>query len=307
MGPAAVRLAKGIGAADWPDAIALPTASGKTACLDIAVFALAAAALNTPATEPLAAPRRIFFVVDRRVIVDEAFKRARHIARALRGAPDGVLGTVAGALRGLAGGEAWEPLACFQLRGGMYRSDAWARSPAQPAIIASTVDQLGSRLLFRAYGRSHKAWPIQAGLAGNDALILLDEAHCARPFLDTLEAVRAYRGWAETPLVAPFRAVAMSATPPPGLDDVFRDDSDEGRTPGHPLGDRRLAAKPTLLEVAAKAKGAHALDGLAAALAGQAGKLPAGRWPAWSSPTGWRRPAQRSGGWRKPMGTTWCC
>ncbi len=131
---------------------------------------------------------------------------------------------------------------CFQLRGGMYRSDAWARSPLQSAIIASTVDQIGSRILFRAYGRSSKAWPIQAGLAANDALILLDEAHCSQPFMETLHSVRRYRQWAEKPLPNPFHISILSATPPE-TQDVFRDTSDEPRTQGHPLGDRQLAGK----------------------------------------------------------------
>ncbi len=263
------------GDSPWPEVIALPTASGKTACIDIAVFALAVAALNAPENEHLRMARRIFFVVDRRVIVDEAFDRARRLSRLLSTAREGVLKTVADALRQLGGSD--EPLVCYQLRGGMYRSDAWAHSPAQPALVASTVDQLGSRLLFRAYGRSHKAWPIQAGLAGNDALIFLDEAHCARPFLQTLQAVRRYRAWADCPLPTAFQTVVMSATPPPGMDDIFRDDSDEGRTPGHPLGDRQLAVKPAILEVAAKAKGGKAIEELATALAGQAEKMVDGR------------------------------
>lgn len=259
----------------WPEVIALPTASGKTACIDIAVFALAVAALNAPKCKPLSSPRRIFFVVDRRVIVDEAFERARKLARRLQQAQGGVLKSVADALRDLGGTD--EPLACYQLRGGMYRSDAWAHSPAQPTIVASTVDQVGSRLLFRAYGRSHKAWPIQAGLAGNDCLIFLDEAHCARPFLQTLQSVRLYRSWAETPLSPAFQTVVMSATPPPEMNDIFRDDSDEGRTAGHPLGDRQLAVKPTALEVAAKAKGGKAIEELARALASRAEELVNGR------------------------------
>lgn len=225
----------------WPEAIALPTASGKTACIDIAVFSLAAHVDSLVPGQPLAAPRRIFFVVDRRVIVDEAYERARKIADRLRNANDGILHKIATRLRRLSRGE--EPLTCFQLRGGMYRSDAWAHSPVQPAVIASTVDQLGSRLLFRAYGRSHRAWPIQAGMVGNDALVLLDEAHCAQPFLETLQAVKRYRLWGDAVLKAPFHVVVMSATPPDGLSDVFRDNSDEPNTAGHPLGDRQLAEK----------------------------------------------------------------
>src|SRR5208337_2637450 len=147
---------------------ALPTASGKTACLDVAVYALAAQSRRMIPAEPRTAPRRIFYVVDRRVIVDEAFDRARKLADKLHMAEKGILREVADQLRDLGGGNS--PLACFQLRGGMYRSDAWAKSPTQPTIVASTVDQLGSRLLFRAYGRSFKAWPIQAGLTGNDVL-----------------------------------------------------------------------------------------------------------------------------------------
>lgn len=230
------------GTAPWPEAIALPTASGKTACIDIAVFALAAQAHRLGPGKPLTAPRRIFFVVDRRVIVDEAFERASKVAEKLRKADVPVLRGIADRLRRLSGSD--EPLTCYQLRGGMYRSDAWSHSPTQPAVIASTVDQLGSRLLFRAYGRSFKAWPIQAGLAANDSLILLDEAHCAQPFLETLHAVRKYRQWGDALPKAPFHAVVMSATPPDGLKDVYRDTSNEPHTPGHPLGDRQLAQKP---------------------------------------------------------------
>jgi CRISPR-associated endonuclease/helicase Cas3 len=244
--------------APWPQAIALATAAGKTACIDIAVFALAEQAHRLTRGERITAPRRIFFVVDRRVIVDEAFERSRTLAERLNQANAGILFEVAGQLRKLAAGTTEgigdEPgltadaLQAFELRGGMYRSEAWARSPLQPMVVASTVDQFGSRLLFRAYGRGPGMWPVYAGLTGNDSLVLLDEAHCAKPFLQTLRAVARYRTWAEQPLQAPFYPVVLSATPPEeAADDVFRDESDQPRDPTHPLGQRQLARKPAHL------------------------------------------------------------
>jgi CRISPR-associated endonuclease/helicase Cas3 len=108
------------------------------------------------------------------------------------------------------------PLAVGRLRGGVLRDDGWARIPSQAAVITSTVDQLGSRLLFRSYGSSSLAAPIYAGLAGNDSLILLDEAHCAVPFLQTLRAIKAFRSskWSEIENPTPFHATVLSATPP---------------------------------------------------------------------------------------------
>ena len=237
----------------WPETIALPTASGKTACLDIAVFALAAQASRLAAGKVIAAPRRIFFVVDRRVIVDEAHERARRLAEKLKKAKSGILKTVADNLRRIAHGEtagfeSEQPLSVHVLRGGMYRSEAWARNPLQPTVVASTVDQIGSRLLFRAYGRGFGTWPIYAGLIANDSLILLDEAHCAQPFLQTLQAVERFRTWAHAPLERSFHAVILSATPPAGSADVFEDQSSERRDPEHPLGRRQLARKPAVLK-----------------------------------------------------------
>ena len=245
--------ANGTAASSWPDTIALPTASGKTACMDIALFVLAAQASRIGSKQPITAPRRIFFVVDRRVIVDEAYERARRLACKLAQAQDGVLKIVADALRHIACGEEAgfekeRPLVAYALRGGIYRSEAWARNPLQPIIVASTVDQVGSRLLFRAYGRSFGTWPVYAALVANDSLILLDEAHCAQPFLQTLRTVCHYRTWAQEPIQRCFHPVVMSATPP-NMNNVFRDLSGEGRDPDHPLGRRQLARKPALLQV----------------------------------------------------------
>ena len=250
----------------WPDALALPTGSGKTTCIDIAVYALACQA-HLP-THNRTAPRRILFVVDRRVIVDEAFEHAFALAKRLNEANSGILKDVADALRGIAGSDT--PLTCHQLRGGMYRDDAWARTPSQPCVIASTVDQIGSRLLFRGYGRSFKSWPVHAGLAGNDALILLDEAHCANPFRQTMLAVQSYRGrsWAEQPSSNPFQCVILSATPPADCGSV-ESATDDDRS--HPvLGRRVKASKPATLHVAARAKGMNAQRELAVELVQQA-------------------------------------
>jgi len=205
------RLAAQVCAGSWPRAIALPTAAGKTAAIDVAVFALACGAPS--------APRRVFFVVDRRIVVDQAFRHADALADKLHDAKGGVLKLVADALRHIAQDE--RPLDVYALRGGMYRETAWVRSPLQPTVIASTVDQVGSRLLFRGYGVSDSMKPVHAALVGNDALILLDEAHCAKPFEQTVTAVRNYQGWHDA--VAPLVFVTMTATPTAD-GDVMRDD-----------------------------------------------------------------------------------
>lgn len=257
----------------WPEVIDLPTGSGKTACIDIALFALAAQASKVASGGTVTAPRRIFFVVDRRIIVDEAQARAKRLANKLASSPNGILKTVADSLLNLAAGGSGvasgdeHPLAVHALRGGMYRSEAWLRNPLQPTVVASTVDQVGSRLLFRGYGRRAGIWPVAAGLIANDSLILLDEAHCAQPFLETLRTVGRYREWAEQPLGRCFHPVVMSATPPPGATDVFRDKSAQGRDPNHPLGRRQLAAKPSQLRRRIEVKSPTELGALARELA----------------------------------------
>ena len=267
--------------APWPEAIVLPTAAGKTACLDIAIFALAAQASRLARKQTITAPRRIFFVVDRRVIVDQAYERARLLADRLEAAQEGILKRVADNLRQIAHGAADDgfekarPLASYVLRGGMYRSEAWMNSPLQPMVVASTVDQIGSRLLFRAYGRGPGTWPIAAGLVANDSLILLDEAHCAQPFLQTLQAVQRYQRWGHKPLERPFYPVVMSATPPSGVD-LFKDLSEESRDPAHPLGRRQRAHKPAILKIVERAKGKQVASEMAKDLAEVALELVSG-------------------------------
>ena len=223
----------------WPPVLDLPTGAGKTAALDIAVFHLA-----LRADAPWRAALRIALVVDRRLVVDDAFARAERIAGALDTPPtdekngSAVVREVAYRLQLLAGDDA-PPLVARKLRGGAPLEHDWARTPTQPTIVCSTVDQVGSRLLFRGYGVSNRMRPVHAGLLGSDSLILLDEAHLSEPFRRTLADMQQIGG-------ARIKTALLSATP---------GDSDQrtfSLTPNdrvHPILKARLeVSKPTSLE-----------------------------------------------------------
>jgi CRISPR-associated endonuclease/helicase Cas3 len=233
-------LARRVAEGEWPKVLDLPTGSGKTAALDIAVFTLALSALaGVPKV-----PRRIVYVVDRRTIVDQAYERASRIRRCLLDSTDDVVVRVRQALAACSRGHV--PLRVASLRGGVARDESWARTPDQPLIAVSTVDQVGSRLLFRGYGIADSMKPIHAGLLGNDVLYLLDEVHLSQPFKETLDAIASrYRSWALRPLETPFAVVEMSATPGEVGEDVFRLGDNDRR---HVVLQRRLeASKPAEL------------------------------------------------------------
>ena len=199
----------------WPGGVAAPTGAGKTAVLDVALFHLALAS----GARSRRAPLRIVLAVDRRIIVDQAFERARRISDALDvAAGETPLARMAARLRALSGDK---PLHVAELRGGMPLERDWARRPDQPTILCTTVDQLGSRLLFRGYGVSDTMAPVHAGLLGCDALLILDEAHLSRAFEETLSTI-AKRRRAESTLGLPWGWTALTATPRASGDGVFR-------------------------------------------------------------------------------------
>ena len=269
------EFARRICTGDWPRFVSAPTGSGKTACLDAAVFALALQA-SLPARERTVG-RRIFFIVNRRVIVDEAYGRAGDLCQKLIDAPpDSITGRVAAALRLLTGQSKGHPLTRTQLRGGIYRDRSWVGSLLQPMIICSTVDQAGSRLLFRGYGVSDQARPIHAALVAQDSVLIVDEAHISRPFIETLGWVEKYRCHEPTgseTIRLPFQFVQMTATLPAGTseaDQIALTAADHK----HPvLAPRLTGAKRAQLVVEDKAKGKTHEEILAKRLTKEAQKI----------------------------------
>ncbi len=137
--------------------IDLPTGLGKTMVMAIWLIARM---WNT------ALPRRLIYVVDRRTVVDQATDLAKTLV------------------------ENWNQKKVFEaappvistLRGQLADNREWSRDPSRHAIIIGTVDLIGSALLFSGYRSSYKRRPLEAGLLGQDSLLVLDEAHLSKPF-----------------------------------------------------------------------------------------------------------------------------
>ena len=275
------RLAQAVAsAAQWPEdveEIGIPTGLGKTACLDIAIWWLASQA-HLPAADRTA-PTRIWWVVNRRLLVDSTFDHAKNIGKMLSNAVDGSrdVSTVPGALyavarrlRSLAVDSRAEPLEVVRLRGGA----AWGRptDPSQPAVILSTIPMYGSRLLFRGYGSSRSMRPVDAALAGTDSLVLVDEAHLADHLVRLFPALQECAPWRRcvlNPLRAAPNVVALTAT---GNAERERFELDEGDEANLEIKKRLDAAKPTKIWVSDRPDQVAQLADAAASLLDEAGK-----------------------------------
>ncbi len=236
----------------WPDRIVAPTGAGKTAVIDVHVFANALVAAGAAPR----LPRRLVLVVDRRAVVDSHDEHARHVARLLAEAQSGVLADMASLLRSLrldmaAAGVATEglsldedPVVTARLRGGAPPPRSWLDVPEVCAVLTGTPDMVGSRLLLQGYGSSPRAWPREAGLLAFDAALVIDEAHLSRQLLVTARRVAALATSREpmTGLVPVLQVVETTATP----------QAEQGREVGveqadldDPVLDRRMrTAKP---------------------------------------------------------------
>ena len=165
----------------YPDVIDLPTGSGKTALMDIAFFAFL--------VNPENMPRRIMFCGDRKIIVDQVYHRALAIQDKIENSKTESAESLRERLNRICGEHKNSLLGVSPLRGGIPIDNEWTRHPNMPWVIATTVDQLGSRLLFKGYGITDRMKPIHAALSGNDCLVILDEAHISKPFAETLRGV----------------------------------------------------------------------------------------------------------------------
>ena len=107
--PWQVELAERASKGRWPDALNLPTSSGKTAVVDVWLWAHSIG---------LPTPRRLYYVIDRRVLVDAVALYAQGLFQR-----SGVDGKV------------------VRLRGGQGLSeDTWMLNPGGVALISTTLD-----------------------------------------------------------------------------------------------------------------------------------------------------------------------
>ncbi len=176
--------------------IDLPTGMGKTAVIAIWLIARADAQKNS-----VRLPTRLVYVVDRRTVVDQATDVAQKIRKSAADA-------------GL------EIPTISTLRGQFADNREWTCDPSKPAIIIGTVDMIGSRLLFSGYRSSYKQRPLDAGLLGQDSLLILDEAHLSQPFAKLLRDIGSDGPFQKSG--QPMRVVHMSATTVTDHQDAFR-------------------------------------------------------------------------------------
>jgi CRISPR-associated endonuclease/helicase Cas3 len=175
---------------DIPRVCDLPTGMGKTSVIHIWILGL----LHQIRENQPRLPTRLVYVVDRRTVVDQATDIAERIQRNLPG-----LGLP----------KQW--LSVSTLRGQLADNREWTADPSRPAIIVGTVDMIGSRLLFSGYRSSYKWRPLDAGLLGQDTLLVLDEAHLSVPFEKLIRAL-SDEGDFQRNQGLPMRVMRMSAT-----------------------------------------------------------------------------------------------
>lgn len=209
-----------------PKVIDLPTGLGKTMVMAIWLIARA--------NHQDKVPTRLIYVVDRRTVVDQATELAEDLQRNF----------------------GKDKLAISTLRGQMADNREWSRDPSRPAIIIGTVDLIGSALLFSGYRSSYIRRPLEAGLLGQDSLLVLDEAHLSKPFEKLLRSIERLNSSKDVGLlhVKPMQVIRMSATTGETTDTkapfTLKDEDASDDTIKNRYGAKKRLMKTTLAEKA---------------------------------------------------------
>ncbi len=170
-----------------PTDISLPTGTGKTSIM--AIWLVALAAKSSADSRQILIPRRLIWVVNRRVVVDQATDEAARMRERINDPAIVELEPIRSALMKLCGETSGDVLGISTLRGQFEDNAEWRGNPSRPAVIVGTVDMVGSRLLFSGYGVGFKARPLHAGFLGQDVLLVHDEAHLEPAFQKLLETI----------------------------------------------------------------------------------------------------------------------
>jgi CRISPR-associated endonuclease/helicase Cas3 len=181
-----------------PELCDLPTGLGKTLVIVVWLLALYG---QLAFGKQVTLPRRLIYIVNRRTVVDQATNIVLRVRERIQQADT----PITQSLRAVLG-----DLAVSTLRGELADNEEWKADPSRPAIIIGTVDMVGSKLLFRGYGDSYRLRPHHAGLLGQDALIIHDEAHLTPAFGELLFNIRQQQRRCGDP--RPIHVMELSAT-----------------------------------------------------------------------------------------------
>jgi CRISPR-associated endonuclease/helicase Cas3 len=170
----------------FPDVLAVPTGSGKTAA---AVLPW----LYRRRVAPDETPRRLVYTLPMRTLVEQTDRAVRDWLANL--GLDGEVGV-------------------YRLMGGETREQSdWRLAPERDAVLIGTQDMIVSAALNRGYGVTPAVWPIDFGLLNADSFFVFDEVQLMGPALPTSRQLDAFRRSFGT--AAPTRSMWMSATVDP--------------------------------------------------------------------------------------------
>lgn len=189
-----------------PSLLYIPTGGGKT---DLLTAWLLTICFQLSETGIVTAPRRLYSAVDRRIMVDQTEKVAKALLDKIEAEPQ-LLSLLSDATASKS-----KPLVVSVMRGQRVTDqESLIADPSLFGIVLCTPDMLLSRLLFAGYGCALGVRSREAGLAGHDAWLVLDEAHLSDAARNVLQFVGERNRGAK-----PFWRTCMTATPRAGLTD----------------------------------------------------------------------------------------
>jgi CRISPR-associated endonuclease/helicase Cas3 len=186
--PWQIALLKKFVSEEFATPISIPTGLGKTSIIALWLIACYIALHEGRSSFP----RRLYFVINRRTVVDEATSFAARLLERVEAAESAELAAMKKTFLSAAAFSGGQSIGLSTLRGEFADNEEWRVDPSRPAITIGTIDKIGSKLLFAGYGDSAYTRPTAAALTTVSSYVVYDEAHLEPAFSALLESLRQF-------------------------------------------------------------------------------------------------------------------